>query len=112
MTVRLAAARSRAMSSPVSRALTRRPVEQVANDDPLAVENAELLAAALREFAVHGIGAAERISQQARLALQSGDVASFVHYRDICHMLDRRLARTLDADLAAATGSGTGFSAR
>ena len=102
MTVRFAAARSLAVSSPVARALSRPSLGPVANDDPVAAEQSALLASALREFAAHGLGAAQRLAEEARAAHAVGDNAAYARHRDLCHTLDRRLARALDAEAGLA----------
>lgn len=95
MSVYFAAAR-RADRSPVARALSRRTVPGNANDNgpgPLAID--EDLAAALRHFAGHGLGAAHSARSLAERALASGDDAAFARWHTICSVLDRRMAASL-----------------
>ncbi len=99
MSVYFAAAR-RVDRSPVARALSRRMVPGSANDNGpglLAADGA--LAAALRHFAGHGLGAAQDARNEAERALASGDRAAFQQWRAICRALDRRLAASLDSSL-------------
>ncbi|MFZ1743585.1 MAG: hypothetical protein WAT93_12060, partial [Pontixanthobacter sp.] len=67
MTVHFAAARSAAIS-PVARALVRRRVEHVANDNDDGQNDDLLLRAALRHFAQHGLAAASEARKQAESA--------------------------------------------
>jgi len=49
----------------------------------------------LRQFAKHGIGAAEHARQQAERAFFKGDRETYQWWLDICRALDRRLAAGL-----------------
>jgi len=96
MSVYFAAAR-RVDRSPVARALSRRIVPGSANDNgpgPFAVGGD--LAAALRHFSVHGLGAAQNARSEAERALAAGDPAAFARWRAICRALNRRMAASLD----------------
>lgn len=82
--------------SPIARALARRAVERVANDngDAAAIqESDQVLRAALRHFAQHGLGAAREARAQAENAFFSGDRQAYRWWLDITRTLDRRLAR-------------------
>jgi len=96
MSVYFAAAR-RVDRSPVARALSRRAVPGSANDNGPGLLAADGdIAAALRHFAGHGLGAASNARCEAERALALGDHAGFRHWRAICRALDRRMAASLD----------------
>ena len=102
MTVRFAAARTATPCSPIARALARRAVGRVANDNGDADGSHDrLLAAALRHFATHGMGAAREARRQAEAALFEDDAQGFKWWLGICRTLDRRMA----AQLLRATAS-------
>ena len=50
-----------------------------------------LLREALRHFAAHGAGAAERARSNAEQAFFAGDRTGYLHWLEICRALDRRL---------------------
>lgn len=64
----------------------------------------EVLHAALRQFAKHGIGAADHAREQAERAFFAGDRETYRWWLGVCRTLDRRLAATVsrpaDADSA------------
>ena len=98
MTLHFAAARS-AARSPVARALARRSIARAANDngDPSANQgNDQMLHAALRHFAEHGLGAATEARNQAEKAFFAGDRPSYDWWIGICRTLDRRMAEEMD----------------
>ncbi|WP_054530219.1 hypothetical protein [Erythrobacter sp. SG61-1L] len=61
--------------------------------DPVA-ERA-ILHAALRQFAQHGIGAADHARNQAERAFFSGDRETYRWWLGVCRTLDRRMAARL-----------------
>ncbi|MEO0689068.1 MAG: hypothetical protein AAFY51_02085 [Pseudomonadota bacterium] len=110
MTIRFAPAHSRLparsrgpVCAPIARALASRAVERVANDDgpsPVArALNDQILRAALRHFAEHGLGAARAARVQAEAALSAGDTQSFDWWIGITRTLDKQMAE--DAERAA-----------
>lgn len=89
----LAEGRLRPRLSPsAARAALVRP----ANDNRL-VESADdaMLHAALRQFAQHGIGAADHARKQAEKAFFAGDTETYRWWLGVCRTLDRRMAATL-----------------
>jgi hypothetical protein len=54
-----------------------------------------ILHAALRHFAAHGLSAAQNAADEAKAARVRGDDAEYNWWRDICHALDRQMARKL-----------------
>jgi hypothetical protein len=64
-----------------------------------AEENEMLLAASLRFFAEHGLAAARKAHENAEANFHDGDRAAFHWWKQICSMLDRRLAMTLNEDV-------------
>lgn len=91
MTVHFAAARNPA-SSPLARALSRRAIGVVANDNGNEFASDQMLHAALRHFATHGLKAASEAKRQAEQAFFAGDRESYDWWLGICRTLDRRLA--------------------
>ena len=91
MSLRFAAARS-PDRSPVARALRKRTIECVANDNGANAEHDQMLRAALRHFGEHGLGAARMARQSAETAFFAGDRERYDWWLGICRMLDRRLA--------------------
>lgn len=96
MSLRFAAARS-ANRSPVARALRKRTIDCIANDNAVDAGHDELLKAALRHFGEHGLGAARMARQSAEEAFFAGDGARYDWWLGICRMLDRRLAADLES---------------
>lgn len=95
MSVFFAAARSVA-ASPVARVLARRAVPSAANDTHDAdAGQQEVLHAALRHFAVHGLGAAQVAYAHAERARQIGDHPAGDRWAAICRTLDKRLGAEL-----------------
>ena len=98
MPLRFAAAnapRNRACT-PIAKAMASRAIERVANDNPsdakMVAANDQLLRAALRHFADHGLGAAREARAQAEAAFFSGDRQAYDWWLGITRTLDRRLA--------------------
>ena len=83
----------------------RRAHLRAANDNQpdCANDGDQLLHAALRHFAAHGLAAAQEARKIALAAEAEGDSAAFNWWRDICQTLDRRLAAGLERQ--AETGS-------
>ena len=54
-----------------------------------------ILHAALRHFAAHGLAAAQNAANEANAARTRGDAAEYAWWHDICHTLDRGVARKL-----------------
>ena len=73
----------------------RRRVRRAANDNSPARRDPALLRAALLHFARHGMAAASVAASQAMAAAASGDNARFVHWRDVCALIDPRHAAEL-----------------
>ncbi len=80
----------------MARALLGRAIERVANDNgaPPAGQSAneQVLRAALRHFAQHGIGAAREARAQAEQAFFADDRQKYDWWLAITRVLDRRLA--------------------
>lgn len=105
MTVYFAAART-SISSPVARALSRRTPGRSANDngDRDGIEASDnLIHAALRHFAAHGMGAAREARKQAEAAFFAGDRQGYDWWLGICRTLDKRIAGQLEAGTTAET---------
>lgn len=94
MTVHFAASRSAAHSALAS-ILQRRKPASAANDN-CAAHADQMLHAALRHFARHGLGAAREARAQAERAFFAGDRESYRWWLDICRTLDARIARSLE----------------
>lgn len=89
--------------TPIARAMVARAVERVANDNgdrraagrdsgSHAPANDQMLRAALRHFAEHGLGAARAARAQAEKAFFEGDRQAYQWWLGITRTLDRRLA--------------------
>ncbi|MGB7374805.1 hypothetical protein [Pontixanthobacter sp.] len=104
MTIHFAAARGsngnssngdRALS-PVARALSRRPILRVANDNGQLSNglgcNNPLMQAALRHFAQHGLSAASEAAKCAEDAFTAGDREAYDWWIGVCRTLDKRMA--------------------
>jgi protein-tyrosine-phosphatase len=103
MTVHFAAARN-ITRSPVARALSRRVPGRAANDngDLAGIHsNDQLIHAALRHFASHGLGAAREARKQAEAAFFDGDRRGYDWWLGICRTLDKRIAGQLESETAA-----------
>jgi hypothetical protein len=81
---------------PIARALAARARERAANDNGDAaqrsVPNDQVLRAALRHFAQHGLGAARAAREQAERAISQGDRQAYDWWLGITRTLDRRMA--------------------
>ena len=98
MTVYFAAARTIARS-PVARVLSRRTPGRAANDNGELAgiqANDNLIHAALRHFANHGMGAAREARKQAETAFFAGDRQGYDWWLGICRALDKRIAGQLE----------------
>ncbi|MEO1729981.1 MAG: hypothetical protein AAFR64_04515 [Pseudomonadota bacterium] len=104
MTIHFAAAKTGSHAAgrapacqPIARALACRAMERVANDDGPPRESRglhdEVLRAALRHFAQHGLGAARAARAQAEAAFFAGDRQAYEWWLGITRTLDRRLAQ-------------------
>lgn len=82
--------------SPIAKALVSRAIERAANDNGGSPadrqSNDQLLRAALRHFAEHGLGAAREARSQAEAAFFAGDRQAYDWWLGITRTLDRRLA--------------------
>ncbi|WP_255548140.1 hypothetical protein [Erythrobacter ani] len=76
--------------------MARRAVEHVANDNGDTAEADEVMRAALRHFAVHGLGAARAAREHAEEAFFRGDRNAYDWWLKITRALDRRLAAEAD----------------
>jgi len=102
MSIHFAAAHSSNLapinSSDVSLLLARAR-KQVANDNvdfnERSQQNDQVLRAALRHFATHGLGAARVARAQAEKAFFQGDRETYDWWVDITRTLDRRLAASV-----------------
>lgn len=110
MTIHFAAAKTPGRSpscSPITKALVARAIERVANDNGDAAgtrsANDQMLRAALRHFAHHGIGAAREARAQAEKAFFAGDRQGYDWWLGITRTLDRRLAAETERLDPAAT---------
>ena len=72
--------------------MARRAFGKPANDNGYAVRTDQLLHAALRHFAEHGLGAAKEARAQAEAAFFAGDRDAYDWWLGICRALDKRLA--------------------
>lgn len=91
MTLHFAAARS-PLRSPVARILTRCPLGAPANDNGESGLGDDLLHAALRHFAEHGLRAAQVARKEAENAFFAGDSDGYRWWLGVCRTLDRRMA--------------------
>ena len=107
MPIRFAAAnapRRTPACSPIAKALAARAMERVANDNGLSSQdnaraelaNDQILRAALRHFAQHGLGAARVARAQAEKAFFEGDRQAYDWWLGITRTLDRRMAAATD----------------
>jgi len=107
MTIRFAAATTGALAArrlptckPMARALIARSIERVSNDNaPLPgarTMNDQILRAALKHFAKHGLGAAREARAQAQAAIGAQDKPAYDWWLGITRTLDRRLASEIE----------------
>lgn len=102
MTIHFAEAVNASLPSRLTRIQARLARGRPANDnDPSGGQDA-MLHAALRQFAQHGVAAAEHARQQAERAFFKGDRDTYQWWLEICRTLDRRIAsgaiRSLDGE--------------
>jgi hypothetical protein len=100
MPVNSAPARS-AFRSPIARVLACSNLPVPANDDATA-EGERTLDAALRHFALHGLGSARAAYREAEHALAVGDLPAAAGWLAVCRTFDKRLAATLAERIAPA----------
>ena len=101
MSIRLAASKPlRPLAN--DRARLRRMRLDCANDNGVSSakqnrpsDRGNILHAALRHFAAHGLAAAQNAANEASAARARGDQAGYDWWFDICHALDRGIARRL-----------------
>ena len=98
MPIRFAAARP-ALQLSLAPRLRARLIRRAANDNRMVPGTAHdpLLRDALRQFAAHGLGAAETARQTAERAFFAGDRQGYDYWLGICRTLDRRMAGALAA---------------
>ena len=105
-----------AASAPGRRALfrpstTARVLPLAANDDVSDSEGQELLRAALRMFAAHGLGAGRRAQGAAEDAFFRGDRDSYRWWLAVTRTLDRKLAVDLSGRCESAAVPAPGSQA-
>lgn len=91
MPVHFAAACSNQLSR-IGRLRSMRMPLSAANDNGGGIGGERLLKAALRHFAEHGLGAAERARENAEAAFFAGDREQYRWWMAICTALDRRMS--------------------
>lgn len=96
MSIRFAA-RANALAPRLSATAARRAVRQPANDNSAGYDDQALLQAALRHFGDHGLAAARKARIRAETAFFAGDRQAYQWWLGVCRILDRRLARELEA---------------
>lgn len=101
MSIRFAAP-PQAMNVRLSGRRAREAVVCPANDNSGGHTDDEMLRAALRHFAEHGMAAAAHARRQAEAAFFAGERDGYRWWLGICRMLDRRMAR----EIAAGTKGG------
>jgi len=94
MSIRFVAA-GRGECQSVARTLRRPRLSAPANDSDAEWAHDVLLQSALRHFARHGLGAAERARASAIRAYYAGRHDDYRHWLAVCHQLDRRMATEL-----------------
>jgi len=100
LTVHFSAATSANASVIASKFCARVPL-LAANDNRRAIDRGNLLRAALKHFAEHGLSAAERARENAERAFFAGDRQCYDHWMGVCDTLDRRMATAIKARHAA-----------
>ena len=86
---------------PLAYLLTARKPHSVANDNGEAHVSDEIVEAALRFFAQHGLGAARAARHMAEQAFFSGESAKYRYWLTICRVLDKRMAMISSRKLEA-----------
>ena len=104
MLVRSASVRSSDRPA-VARVLRPGRPASAANDDGDDRVGADTLEAALRHFAVHGLGAAREACAKAEHHWHRGDRRGAERWLAICSLLDKRLALALDTRLKDGTSA-------
>ena len=90
----------------LSRAGARAAVVWPANDNGAEeVADREVLHAALKQFAQHGIGAAAHARSQAEQAFFAGERETYRWWLGVCRTLDRRMAANLARKAEGAAGA-------
>jgi hypothetical protein len=110
MTIHFAAARPQQPDS-LARHRGRIVLGRAANDNGrMERDNVDtrLVHAALRHFSRHGLSAAREARAQARTAFFAGDRVQYRWWLDVCRVLDKRLAASLDTMLRAPLANGDG----
>ena len=79
-------------------------IGQPANDNQMGAESRDMLNAALRHFAEHGLAAAQQARRQAEDAFFAGDREAYRWWLGICRTLDSRMAAKLAAQNSAGQG--------
>lgn len=90
MTIHFAAAQTRDVS-PLVRLLTATVPLSAANDNGGGIGGDQVLKAALRHFAEHGLSAASRARDNAESAFFAGKSEEYRWWMSICTALDRRM---------------------
>lgn len=91
----LSTSRARAtMARPANDNIALRP-EAALNSASNPAADRAILHAALRQFAQHGIGAADHARNQAERAFFAGDRETYRWWLGVCRTLDRRMAARL-----------------
>lgn len=90
MPIRFAAANSSSVSARAHYRRVARPLN-AANDNGSGIGGEQLLNAALRHFAEHGLSAAERARHNAEQAFFAGRSEDYRWWMAICSTLDRRM---------------------
>ena len=73
------------------------PCWREADNDNGSAPKAVVLRAALKFFAQHGLGAAERAKELAQEAFFNDNRQAYKHWLEICRALDRRMAAAIEA---------------
>ncbi len=100
MTIHFAAARS-GTGTIFGRKLVAFQAMPAANDNTDDATSEVMLRGALRLFAQHGLGAAERARTSAEQAFFAGDRENYRRWLGICRALDRRMAISLRASIGS-----------
>ncbi|WP_298467300.1 hypothetical protein [uncultured Erythrobacter sp.] len=93
------------IGTPVSRALSALRIPEPANDNgdahSVMLPDDQMLRAALRHFAEHGLGAARAARGRAEAAFFAGDRQTYEWWLGITRTLDRRLAAQAEQSKSA-----------
>ena len=111
MTIHFALAEGRLrprLSAADARAALVRPANDNAGSGADASGEQDMLHAALRQFAQHGIGAAAHARNQAERAFFAGDRETYRWWLGVCRTLDRRMAANLVRRAEGETGATPG----